>query len=301
MLSVIICSANPSLLASAKANIAATAGVPHEFIVIDNRNGQHGICSAYNAGGRQAQYPLLCFVHEDVRFETNNWGQIVCSLLSDPHNGVIGVAGGDTISSVPSTWSVPAYSNEVNIIQHYKHTLAPEEHIKVTNQALPGAYKRVVALDGVFLCTRKEIFQAFEFDEKTFPAFHGYDVDFSFRVGRHYQLVVTFDILIRHYSEGKPDRTWLKSIYDFRNKWKDHLPASIHKLNRSHLSLHHWNSLQVLLKHLQRLNYSKPFVYYTLLKYGLTRHFNFRRFLYTLRSIMFSKGPGTNPKASSND
>lgn len=285
MLSVIICSVNTSALEKVKENITATAGVKHEIIAIDNSAGAYGICAAYNKGAAMASYPFLCFVHEDVAFETNNWGNIVIELLSQKETGLLGIAGGDTISTVPSTWSVSFYSNEINIIQQYKRKDKKAEHVFKTNEAIPGKTKKVIAIDGVFMCTRKEIFEELCFDEKTFPGFHGYDIDFSMQVGRKYELVVTSDILVRHFSEGNPDKKWMDTILTFRKKWKTHLPVSVHPLTLNDFNLQHWSSLQVFIRHLIRLNYSIPFILVHFLHYSFTGYFHWRRFLYTFRFI----------------
>ena len=68
MLSVIICSIEPEKAEEVKANIDKTSGIPHEFIVIDNREKQWPITKAYNEGAKMAKYPYLLFIHEDVFF-----------------------------------------------------------------------------------------------------------------------------------------------------------------------------------------------------------------------------------------
>jgi Glycosyltransferase like family len=285
MLSVIICSVNISVLESVKKNIAATADVVHEIIVIDNSKRTYGICAAYNKGAATANYPFLCFVHEDVAFKTPGWGKIIITILSNKKTGLVGVAGGDTISMVPSTWSVPFYSNEINIIQQFKNKNKEAEHVYKTNEAITGTVKKVIALDGVFLCTRKELFREFKFDDQTFPGFHGYDVDFSLQVREKYDLVATHDILIHHFSDGTPDKTWMKSVFDFSEKWKTSLPSSVYPLTQQNFNLHHWESMQVFIKHLIRLRYSFFFILLNFFRYSFTRYFHLRRFLYTFRFI----------------
>ena len=81
MLSVLICSINGELLRQVKQNIAETVGVPYEILVWDNKASNDGICKVYNRLASDAQYPLLLFVHEDVTFETMNWGQKLAQKL----------------------------------------------------------------------------------------------------------------------------------------------------------------------------------------------------------------------------
>ncbi|MFI2757155.1 glycosyltransferase family 2 protein, partial [Streptococcus suis] len=83
VLSLIICTRDPTALKTVSQSAAATIGVPHEIVAVDNSEGQYGICEAYNIGAAQAQYDVLCFMHEDIRFHTSGWGRIVVDILQD--------------------------------------------------------------------------------------------------------------------------------------------------------------------------------------------------------------------------
>ncbi len=70
-----------------------------------------------------------------------------------------------------------------------------------------GAFE-VVAVDGVFLASKKSVIENVPFDEKTFTGFHFYDIDLSLRVAQKYKVLVTTDILLKHYSPGDPGKEW---------------------------------------------------------------------------------------------
>ena len=93
MLSIIICSVSPERLQAVKQNIQQSIGVEHEFVVIDNREKKWPIAKAYNYGARAAVYPYLFFVHEDVKFHSQNWGLFIEKKLQEPDCGVIGFTG----------------------------------------------------------------------------------------------------------------------------------------------------------------------------------------------------------------
>ena len=285
MISIIICSVNPAALDNVKKNIEETIGIPYEIIAIDNSKNQYGICKAYNMGAGRAKFPVLCFMHEDISFETANWGQLVCGHLADDRTGLLGVAGGDAKSLVPSSWSVPIISNEINLVQHYKSD-KPTERIVVTNPDVSGSRKKVVALDGVWLCTKKKVLDQFKFDEINFTGFHGYDIDFSLQVNTRYDPYVVFDIVIHHYSEGTPDKKWIDSAIGVSRKWKRHLPVSIYDLPMSSYRLYHWRSLQVFIYRLFNLNYSYPAILKFYLAYSFTRFFSARRFFSMGRYVL---------------
>jgi len=293
MISVIICSVDPSRLAKVGDNIEKTIGVPYELISVDNSSGRYGLCAAYNQGGRQAKYPLLCFMHEDIAFETRDWGRLVNRHFEEPEVGLLGVAGGDARALVPCSWSVPIGCKQINLIQHYKYLKGISEHVLETDPSGYADKKRVVALDGVWLCTRKEIFDRIKFDDSTFPGFHGYDIDYSLQVSREFGVYVVFDILIHHYSEGRPDRSWLKSAMRLSNKWKKQLPVSVIPQTREVYSLHHWRSMRVFLQRLSDLDYNYFQILWWLVYYSCNRYFSVRRFgsmakLKLSRSALFS-------------
>ncbi len=277
MISIITCSADPSRLARLSRNIEETIGVPYELVAIDNSGNRYSICAAYNLGGRQAVYPYLCFLHEDVTFETVGWGERVIRHLEDPVVGLIGVAGGDARSLVPSSWSVPIDSKQIHLFQHYKYTAGEPGLILETDGSGYADKKRVVALDGVFLGTRKDVFRQFVFDEGTFTGFHGYDIDYSLQVNTVYSVYVVFDILLHHYSEGRPDRSWVRSARLISKKWRRQLPVSVWPVTREVYHLHHWRSMRAFLERLSELDYNYFQILYFLVYYSCNRFFSWRR------------------------
>src|SRR4051812_15562048 len=105
MISVIICSIDKDFARQVQDNIARTIGVVWEHIIIDNTISTRSITQVYNIGAGRAQYDLLCFVHEDVVFDTPNWGRIIVDHFSKDHGpGLIGVAGCKYKSKTPSGW-----------------------------------------------------------------------------------------------------------------------------------------------------------------------------------------------------
>src|ERR1700750_840709 len=105
MISVVICSANKTLAEQIKQNISETIGVPWQLVLIDNTQLNKGICHVYNLGASQAQYDIICFVHEDVLFQTSSWGAAIASYFRDDAQlGLVGIAGGRYKSQTLSGW-----------------------------------------------------------------------------------------------------------------------------------------------------------------------------------------------------
>lgn len=226
MISVIISSANKQMLTDVRQNIAETIGVPFEVLAFDNGTGAKGMCQVYNEGSAQAQYDILCFMHEDVSMHTTGWGKIVNQLFQEnPDVGLVGIAGSSYKPLSPSGWQGVSgdRTNYLNLLQGYKYTKIAPEHTyrNPKNEKLT----KVVSVDGVWFCTTKQVLTKASFDEQTFKGFHKYDLDFSMQVRQHYQVVVTYDILLEHFSEGKLSKDWIFETAKFNAKWINQLPA----------------------------------------------------------------------------
>jgi hypothetical protein len=217
-------------------------------------------------------------MHEDILFETQNWGPLIVQHFKQHQTGLLGIAGGDTKGLVPSSWSCSFKSNEINIIQHSKKRVEAT-HIVETYNNLPGAKKKVVTLDGVLLCTKKEIFDQLKFDEINLKGFHGYDIDYSLQVCCYYEVAVMFDVVVHHFSDGKPDKKWVESAVDISRKWKKQLPVSVYQLTAAEFNFYHWKSLQIFLERLFQLNYSYRKIIFYYLRFSFCRYFTIRRFL----------------------
>lgn len=227
MISIIVSYRDADYLDQLSKNIKETIGTEYEIIPIENNNAKYSICEAYNIGGSKSRFPYLCFVHEDVVFHTIDWGKVLVKLLAQQDIGLVGVAGASYKAAIASAWwdTEPPY-HRAHIKQHYKGEVLMEN--KNPNQL---DFDEVKSVDGVFLATRKEIWKEFSFDQKNFKGFHLYDADFSAAVSTKYKLLVTYQILIEHFSPGNSfSSDWLRSALIFQQKWKNNLPAFVGKL-----------------------------------------------------------------------
>lgn len=224
MVSLIICSREPDISQILKENIRETIGIQYELIVLDNSQNKYSIFSAYNEGVERAQYPYLCFMHEDILYHTDNWGKRVVSHFKNYKVGIVGIAGGHYISNTSSSW-FSSKLNSANILQSsWTNGIKTSKHIVELNY-LKGLSTEVVAVDGVWFCIPKSLFSTISFDETTFNGFHFYDLDICFQTFyAGYKILVISDILIEHFSGGNCNHEWFENSIIFHNKWKNHLP-----------------------------------------------------------------------------
>ncbi|MEJ7663695.1 MAG: glycosyltransferase [Hymenobacter sp.] len=159
---------------------------------------KYGICEAYNKGAARSKYSIVCFMHEDIYFHTLNWGQLVVEILADEKIGVLGVAGGTYVADAPGSWN--SCGSEY-IVMQIQHTVNGRTQL---DRLVPehGNLFPVAAVDGVWMCCRKAVWQDSPFDATVFPGFHFYDVDFCTRIFPTHQICVTTAVLIEHFSRG---------------------------------------------------------------------------------------------------
>jgi hypothetical protein len=230
VISIIVCSKNKHLSTNLKKNISETIGTEFEWICIKNKSGKIGISEAYNIGAKQSIGNILTFIHEDVIFHTKNWGLHLEKHLKDRSIGLIGSAGATYKSSQLSSWiDVPVKYYRSNLIQCLPNNQFYKKIRKKENSKL----SEVVQMDGMFLIMRRDVWEEFPFDEKTFSGFHFYDLDTSMQIGQKYKLAVCHDVLIEHLSEGNFSQAWFEDALKFHEKWKRVLPTCCIKLSVS--------------------------------------------------------------------
>jgi len=221
MVSIIICSQYESLPDALLQNIADTVGVQYEIIHIANTSNQHSIFSAYNEGIKKSKFAYLCFIHEDVLFRSNNWGEKLAVHLQQPDSGIFGLAGRDLVTRVPASWTVKLPG--VNIIQSSSNgRKGTKKRFKPKN--FNQTRRAVVLLDGVMLCMKRELMNSIKFDEN-FDGFHGYDFDICIQSAvKGLKNYVMYDITLEHFSRGNPDVIYYRNLIAIFKKWQAHLP-----------------------------------------------------------------------------
>jgi hypothetical protein len=226
MISIVICSINESYLEQVRKSIALTVGVEYELLVWNNLHENKGLCEVYNMMAEKARFDILCFAHEDIIFETNDWGQVLAtSFAQDPALGVIGVAGSKYKSRSFSGWFTGVTAFDRARIVH-RHTYG--DRLIDLNPAKNSSTERVVCVDGVFICCTRQIWQQVRFDEKRVPGFHFYDVDFSLRASKLCSVAVTFGILMTHLTRGGDFvDNWIRAAFDYHELYQNDLPLTV--------------------------------------------------------------------------
>lgn len=228
MLSIIICSISPERLQSLKLNLEESIGTEYEIIVIDNRVQKWSIAKAYNFAAQKAKYPYLFFVHEDVKFHSKNWGPFIETKLIEPDCGVIGFAGSKVLFRCYSGWG-QSYKWVCSYLYQGTKGLT---YFNVHNACLEHEFEEVVALDGLGMFVRKNVWEAYPFDEDLLTGFHCYDIDFTLHIAasKRYKnyICCSNKVLIEHFSLGNINIVWYEdTIRLFNTKWRYILPMKV--------------------------------------------------------------------------
>jgi len=217
MLSIIICSRNKNISVELKDNIKFTIGIEYELVFIDNSHNEYSIFQAYNEGVSRAKYPYLCFMHEDILFQTKEWGAKVLSHFENDNVGLIGVIGTHLISKYPCGWTDTGLTSG--------HNVSVNEYHCDLSRFGKKTYVEAVATDGLWQCMPRSLFDKVRFDDITFDGFHCYDIDICLQVRSiNKQVIIISDILINHNSKGNWDTSWIESTYKLYKKWENELP-----------------------------------------------------------------------------
>lgn len=265
MISVIICSRTEAIDEALRKNIDDTIGVEHEIISIDNHLGSYSIFQAYNIGVRRAGYPFLCFMHDDVRHHTHRWGEKIINHFKDEKVGMLGVGGTTYMPVIPGIWwgvnsDEQTYSTRQYSLDTDRNNLTNQH--TTYNNPLNETVSDIVALDGLFFCVRKELFEEIGFDE-SYGGYHFYDIDISMQVLRAgFRLQCIYDILIEHISASNLNTSWINASRVFFDKWHKMLPVSSRHYDRDVVRKMERSTLQVMLN-LLSANHISPFSYFS--------------------------------------
>lgn len=284
MISIIVCSINELLFSDFKKSIYETISGDFEIIRIDNTNNIYGICEAYNKGAAMAKSSYLCFAHEDILIKTKNWDLILKTIFEqNTQTGIIGVAGSKYKSLSPGGWPNGVLNlDRYNFIQCNKD----EKTMLYANPDNNDIITEVKTLDGVFLFTKKEIWENNKFDAVTFKGFHNYDLDFCLKVGLSHKLFVCYQVLIEHLSSGSENANWIKDSILLSKKWKAYLPVG--ELAYQYKTNIEWHHKRMFALKMAINNFSLFNIVSVFLGFGYIKYFNLKGNLSFLREFITS-------------
>lgn len=194
-----------------KKYLKTSCGLPNVEVISFKNEGTHSLTEAYNILLDKAKYDIVILCHDDIYFDTENWGHKIIEHFYNTDYGILGVAGTKKLSPRGVWW----VNETCGIVNHINN-----------NQKVAGVFGKekegivdVEAIDGLFIAiNKKRINKRFNED---FKGYHYYDVDFSYNNHINGTKVgVTLDIRITHLSRGNPNEEWERNRRQFVKTYK---------------------------------------------------------------------------------
>lgn len=184
-------------------------------------NGEKSLTQVYNEGLEKAKHDIVVFCHDDIVFNTKDWGLALSDHFTrNMGYGIFGVAGTNKLTN--GRW----WEDQSKMFGIVNHSDGKNVWTNAYSENQGLFIKRMVALDGVFFAAHKKRIKA-KFNEN-FKGFHFYDISFTFEnYLNNVKIGVITNIRITHMSVGETNEFWEENKTLFEETFKDKLPAEI--------------------------------------------------------------------------
>lgn len=185
-------------------------------------NGEKSLPQVYNEIINEAKHDIVVLVHDDLIFETKNWGENVLRHFKKNQDfGILGLAGTKYLPKSGTWWEVIAAAYGV-----VNHTDGQKKWASNFSKDGGRRIDETVIVDGLFIALDKNRIKH-KFDE-SFDGFHFYDLSFCLPnflddVG----IGVIYDVRVTHLSVGMTNEKWEENRKKFVEKYLDELPIDI--------------------------------------------------------------------------
>jgi len=199
-----------------------TSGIPNPEVIPVENNGEFSLTETYNKILNESKHDIVILCHDDIYFDSKNWGQKILNHFKRNNDyGILGLAGTASMPKSAKWWE--DFSKMKGIVNH-EHEGKKWESKYSTSKG--NELDDVVLVDGLFIVINKKNIKR-TFNEEI-GGFHFYDVDFSFRnFIDGVKIGVMYDVRVTHKSIGQTNDQWEKNREIFAEKYKDVLPVKV--------------------------------------------------------------------------
>jgi|TARA_B100000700_G_scaffold320694_1_gene418466 hypothetical protein len=204
--------------------IKSTCGVHKVEVIPIENDGKYSLSEAFNIGLSKATNDIVVFCHDDIKFDTRNWGRRVLNHhKKNKDYGILGVAGTRYMPSSGRWWD--DFSKMHGAVYHEHEG---KRWLSRYSKDIGNRIDDVVLVDGLFFSIKKNSIKH-KFDE-SFTNFHFYDVGFCFpnymdgvKIGVHSNIKIT------HLSIGATNDKWEEARQLFVEKYSTNLPVFMNR------------------------------------------------------------------------
>lgn len=198
-----------------------------EFVNPDGKS----LTEVYNEILEQSTYDIVILCHDDIYFDSNNWGQKIMNHFKRSEYGILGVAGSTQLPKSGMWWE-----DRTKMVGIVNHEHEGKKWTSKYSDNLGNSIKETVLIDGLFMALHKNRIKK-NFDENV-KGFHLYDVNFCFKnFIEQVKIGVVFDIKITHKSIGMTNEQWDNNRKLFAEEFESLLPVKIKKTEKDKLKI----------------------------------------------------------------
>lgn len=204
-----------------KENIIETCGCEFKLNLIGNEVG-NSLSTIYNEALEEADTDIVVFVHDDVEFLKEGWGEEIVKLFNEHEEyGIIGVAGSSQFDETASWWTYQRIYGQV------LHKKGLRVWLCAYSPLIQEGLKEVCVVDGLFMAVHKKRITS-TFDED-FKGFNHYDTSFCLAnyIDGKCKIGVTTNVKVAHKSIGETKKNWFENRELLNSKYKEHYPINI--------------------------------------------------------------------------
>jgi glycosyltransferase involved in cell wall biosynthesis len=205
-------------------HIEETSGIYKDLEVIQYINdGEYSLTQLYNKALKETTNDIVVFCHDDIIFETKNWGKKILSHFKrNSDYGILGKAGTKYLPKSGRWWDC----GMTEVIGQVYHQNEGKKWLSKYSEYFGNKIEDTIIVDGLFFVVNKNNIKQ-TFDENI-KGFHFYEVDFCFNnFLNDVKVGVISDISITHLSIGQTNDQWENNRVQFVEKYEDKLPQII--------------------------------------------------------------------------
>ena len=195
-----------------------TCGIKNVEVIQKVNNGEKSLSQVYNEIIDESTNDIIIFCHDDLEFDTSNWGKRIIKHFEKSDFGILGVAGTTEIPKSGMWWEDKR--KMIGIVNH-KHEGKKWE--SKYSKSWGDDISESCIVDGLFIAINKTKIKE-RFDEGV-EGFHFYDVYFSVKnfLGG-VKIGVIFNVRLTHLSIGQTNESWEEKRQVFSTEYEDKLP-----------------------------------------------------------------------------
>jgi hypothetical protein len=195
-----------------------TSGLKNVEVIQKVNNGSKSLSQVYNEILNESKNDIIVFCHDDLEFDTKDWGKRIIKHFDKSDFGILGVAGTTEIPKSGMWWEDKR--KMIGIVNHKNEGKKWESKY---SKSWGDEISECCFVDGLFIAVNKKRIKE-NFDESV-KGFHFYDVYFSVKnFLQNVKIGTIYNVRITHLSIGQTNESWEENRKVFEEEYKESLP-----------------------------------------------------------------------------